>query len=79
MRRLLLLAIVMVSSAVGCTRFAGPLAVRQTGRPDALGPDGRPYSIEEQQRRGRERYAIPEDDWRIGPKINIDRPSPLGQ
>ena len=68
-----------LGAAAGCTRFAGPLAVRETGRPDGIAPDGQRYSIDEQQRRGRERYAIPEDDWRIGPKTNIDRSGPIGR
>ena len=73
MRRKLLLATLFLS-AVGCTRFAGPIAVRHSGPADAPG-----YTIEEQQRRGRERYAIPEDDPRIGPKTYADRPSPTGR
>jgi hypothetical protein len=80
-RRLLLLALVGLA---GCTRFSGPLETRQLGRADPyeLGPDGdrRPlYSIAEQQQRGRERLAITEDDFRIGPKGYIDRPSPIGR
>lgn len=76
MRRLVLLAILVISttSALGCSRFAGPLAIRNWGRADAPG-----YNLEEQQRRGRERYAITEDDWRIGPKGDMNRPSPTGR
>ena len=71
-RKLILLALVL--SSVGCTRFAGPVAVRQTGRGDAPG-----YTIAEQEQRGRERYTILEDDIRIGPKAYADRPSPTGR
>jgi hypothetical protein len=71
-RKLILLALVL--SSVGCTRFAGPVAVRQTGRADAPG-----YTIAEQEQRGRERYTILEDDIRIGPKAYADRPSPTGR
>ena len=78
MRRSLLLACLVVSS-LGCTRFAGPIAVRHMGRPDALAPDGTRYTIEEQKRRGRERLALPEDDIRVGPKLYADRPSPTGR
>jgi hypothetical protein len=78
MRRSLLLACLLASS-LGCTRFAGPIAVRHMDRPDALMRDGQRYTIEEQQRRGRERLAITEDDFRIGPKGYIDRPSPTGR
>lgn len=74
MRRSLLLAVAFASAAVGCSRFAGPVAVRHMDRPDAPG-----YTIEEQQRRGRERLAVTEDDVRIGPKAYIDRPSPTGR
>ncbi len=79
MRRLLLPALLMIVSAVGCTRYAGPIAVRHMDRPDAIAPDGMPYTIEEQQRRGRARLAITEDDWSIGPNGNISRPSPIGR
>ena len=70
-RRLLLLGVLALA---GCGRFSGPLESRQQGRADAPG-----YNIEEQKVRGRERLAIPEDDFRIGPKGFIDRPSPTGR
>ena len=70
-RRLLLLCVLALA---GCGRFSGPLESRQQGRADAPG-----YNIEEQKVRGRERLAIPEDDFRIGPKGYIDRPSPTGR
>jgi hypothetical protein len=71
-RSLILLAIVLTSA--GCSRFSGPIAVRNSGRADAPG-----YSLDEQERRGRERYTITEDDIRIGPKTYADRPSPTGR
>ncbi len=74
MRRLLLPAVVLLLAGVGCTRFAGPIAVRQSGKADAPG-----YNIPQQEVRGRERLTITEDDWRIGPKAYIDRPSPTGR
>jgi len=74
--RLLLLLVIALS---GCTRYSGPLETRRMRRPDALAPDGRRYTIEEQQIRERERMAITEDDFRIGPKGYIDRPSPIGR
>ncbi len=73
MRRLLLAALLFLAG-VGCTRFAGPIAVRNSGRADAPG-----YNIPQQEVRGRERLTITEDDWRIGPKGYIDRPSPIGR
>lgn len=43
-------------------------------------PDSPAYgdrSIEAQERRGRARYAIGEDDPRIGPRTFTDRPDPV--
>jgi hypothetical protein len=73
MRRVLIVGLLLLSCAA-CTRFAGPLAVRQMDRADAPG-----YTIEEQQKRGRARLAITEDDWAVGPNAYIDRPSPIGR
>ena len=73
MRRTVILIALFLTS-LGCTRFAGPLAVRNMGRADAPG-----YTIPEQERRGRERYTILEDDPRIGPKTFSDRVSPTGR
>jgi hypothetical protein len=78
MRRSIILAALFLTTlfltGVGCTRFAGPLAVRHSGPAVAPG-----YTIPEQERRGRERYTIFEDDPRIGPKTYADRPSPTGR
>jgi hypothetical protein len=68
----------------GCSRYEGPLEVRQKyqreGRIDQRGPGGRPlYSIEQQEERGRARSAMLEDDWRIGPRTYADRPDPIGR
>jgi hypothetical protein len=68
------LVLAMVVAAGCCNRFLGPREVRQLGRPDAPG-----YTIDEQQRRGRERLTVIEDDFRIGPKTYADRPSPIGR
>ena len=73
MRRTVLLVCLFLLS-LGCTRYAGPVAVRHMGRADAPG-----YTIPEQERRGRERLTILEDDIRIGPKTYTDRPSPTGR
>lgn len=74
MRRKLLVVIPLLLASLGCTRFAGPIAVRQMGRADAPG-----YTIPEQEQRGRERYTILEDDPRIAPKAYADRVSPTGR
>ena len=67
-------------AAVGCNRFTGPLETRRLGRVDPKDDKGNPiYSIPEQQERGRERLAIPEDDFRIGPNTYSSRPSPTGR
>lgn len=79
-RRLLLLAATIVLAQAGCGRFSGPLESRQQGRADPRDEKGRSiYSIDDQQKRGRERLSISEDDYRIGPKGYIDRPSPIGR
>ena len=70
-RRLLILGLIALT---GCARFSGPRETRQMPRPDLPG-----YDIAEQKQRGRERLAISEDDFRIGPKGYIDRPSPTGR
>lgn len=57
----------------GCTRYEGPMEVRRKGRADLPG-----YSIEQQEQRGRERYTMPSDDYRVGPKTYGDLPSPVG-
>ena len=80
-RRLLVLSVLALA---GCGRYSGPVESRQQGPadPKVRGGDGqlRPvYDINEQKVRGRERYAISEDDYRIGPKGFIDRPSPTGR
>jgi hypothetical protein len=79
MRRKLVVAVPLFLAALGCTRYAGPLAVRQMGPANAPAPGGGRYTIPEQEQRGRERYTILEDDIRIGPKAYADRPSPTGR
>lgn len=74
MRRTLLLAVLVVLAQVGCTRYQGPREVRQNGRPDLPG-----YSIDEQEKRGRARYAIPTDDYRVGPQTGVSFPDPTGR
>ncbi len=66
--------VLMLAALAGCTRYSGPIETRQMGRADVPG-----YTIDEQKKRGRERLAISEDDYRIGPKGYIDRPSPTGR
>jgi hypothetical protein len=72
--RQLLLVLVLASCGVGCTQVRGPIETRHLPRADAPG-----YTIPEQERRGRQRLSITEDDYSIGPKAFIDRPSPTGR
>ena len=57
---------------VGCRNYDTPRTLRGSERPDR--PD---LSTEEQERRGRARYPLPEDDWRVGPRGFVDRPDPV--
>ncbi len=72
--RMVLLAVIAASALAGCKDFNGPRKAISKPKPDL--PE---YTIEEQQRRGRDKYTIPEDNFRIGPNLNIDRPSPTGR
>lgn len=74
MRRTVLFLLVALAGAVGCRNVAGPLEARNKSRADLPG-----YSIEEQERRGRDRLATFEDDPRIGPITYISRPGPTGR
>jgi len=77
MRRLIVLVVPIVVVLAGCNRFAGPLEVRRMDRADARAPDGLPYTIEQQEARGRERYSIPDDDFRAGPRIGFGAVDPI--
>ena len=69
-----LTAILLALGLAGCKTYERPL--EQRGRPR---PDDPRLPIEEQKARGRARYAIIEDDFRIGPDTNSSRPSPTGR
>lgn len=77
MRRTIPLVVPFLLAVLGCNRFIGPIEARKYDRADALGPDGRPYSIEQQELRSHARYAIPADDFRYGPSIGVDRIDPI--
>ena len=79
-----LLLLVCLVALVGCNRFTGPVETRHKGKvdPQEVDENGNArsiYSIAEQQQRGRERLAITEDDYSIGPNGYISRPSPIGR
>jgi hypothetical protein len=73
-RILKIVTLCLIVTQIGCSSFSGPRQNRNKPRPDL--PE---YSIEEQQRRGRDKYAIPEDDFRVSPPTFIGRPSPTGR
>lgn len=64
-----------VSGPVGCRYFDTNRSLRGTPSPDS--PVYLDRSIEAQEKRGRARFGIFEDDFRIGPKGYIDRPDPI--
>jgi hypothetical protein len=72
-RKLLILALAVAGLApVGCRGFDTARSMRGSPRPDRAD-----LPIEEQYRRGRARYGLHEDDFRIGPRTFTDRPSPV--
>lgn len=74
MSRRIAFLLVLTSTVAGCKNIAPPREARNKSRPDLPG-----YTIEEQERRGRERLATFEDDPRIGPNTYISRPGPTGR
>lgn len=65
MRRILLAGILLLA---GCQSIRGPFALRSPERVDD------PYlSIDEQQRNGRERLALPDETQFAGPKSQGNR------
>jgi len=59
-----------------------PLGCEGTDRPRDLykkpRPDLKPYDTEEQARRIRGRFSIPQDDIRVGPRTGLERHTPVG-
>lgn len=72
MKRPLLIAALLI--AVGCQSDKGSLFYRKPGR-----ADDPMLSIEEQERRGRERLSNVEDNGDLTPKVYIDRPGTTGR
>jgi hypothetical protein len=58
----------------GCQNTIGPFTARQPMR-----IDDPQLSIGEQQQRGRDRLALPEDSPRLMPPMYIDGPGPNGR
>ena len=71
-RRLVLLGLI-ATAVMGCKDFDKPRDLRDKPRPYL--PD---YSVEEQGRRLRGRFSIPQDDRAVGPRTGLDRSTPVG-
>ncbi len=71
MRRIVLAGALFLA---GCQHVVGPFQAR---RPERV--DDPILTIDEQQRRGRDRLALPEDQNSLLPKTFADRPSPSGR
>ncbi len=59
--------ILLVIAAAGCRNIDGPCAARN--KPPINEPG---LTISEQERRARDKYPIPSDNFRIGPPTGID-------
>lgn len=76
-RKLVMLTVVTavtVLSSIGCCNYNGVRDARSKPRPD----DPR-YTIEEQKRRARDKYALPETDFRTGPITGSELPGGIGR
>ena len=72
-RKLIALALAVAGLApIGCRGFDTARSMRGSERPDRSD-----LSIEEQYSRGRARYGLHEDDFRVGPRTFTDRPDPV--
>ncbi len=71
MRRLFLTGVLL---AAGCENVIGPFQARPPQRVD----DPR-LPIAEQERRGRDRLPLPEDNPNLTPNLYISRPDPEGR
>jgi len=58
----------------GCRNVGNLCDAKQKPR-----PDDPQYTIEEQKRRARDKYALPEDDFRTGPSTFNERPGGIGR
>jgi hypothetical protein len=72
MTRVVVVALLL--AAAGCQSNRGGLLYRKPDR-----ADDPMFSIEEQQRRGRDRLAVVEDTTNLVPKTYVDRPGTTGR
>lgn len=73
-RTLVLLVGVIAASAVGCCGTSGVRDAR-----DKPQPDNPRYTTEEQKRRARDKYAVPIEDFRTGPRTGSELPGGIGR
>jgi hypothetical protein len=71
---LILTVLTVVTAGLGCCNTAGIRDARSKPRPD----DPR-YTIEEQRRRARDKFAFPDDDFRAGPRSGSELPGGIGR
>ena len=68
------LATLLTISSIGCKNVAGIRDAKLKPKPDDPS-----YTIEEQKRRARDKYALPGDDFRLAPPTNSDLPGGVGR
>jgi hypothetical protein len=73
-RTFLILAAFAMVTTTACCNTARVRDARNKPRPD----DPR-YTIEEQQRRARDKYALPSEDFRVGPRTGSELPGGIGR
>lgn len=69
-----LLATTLAVVGLGCCNTARVRDAKAKPRPD----DPR-YTIEEQKRRARDKFAFPDDDFRAGPRSGSELPGGVGR
>ncbi len=68
------LATLLTVTSIGCRNVGGLCEAKKKPQPDDPS-----YTIEEQKRRARDKYALPGDDFRLGPPTNSDLPGGVGR
>lgn len=73
-RTFMALTVLLGLVAVGCCNLGRLRDAKSKPRPD----DPR-YTIEEQKRRARDKYALPDPDFRTGPATGSELPGGIGR
>ena len=68
-----LFTLVALAGLAGCSSYDKPRDLREMPRAKLTG-----LPAEEQEKRIRGRYSIPDDDRRVGPSTGLARNTPLG-